>query len=599
MIYLLVKKRMMKKIVRAALLFAFWFTGCKTKETGKNDSVAINRMFDNYWEDRMKLYPLEATTNGDNRYNDTLPNSEAISFIEQAKSFYKRYADSVNTFNRETLNENDKISYDIFKREMAMQLEGFQFYDELMPINQFWGLHLTIGQLGSGEGNQPFKTVKDYDNFLGRIRGFANWTDTAIANMRKGMNEGYVLPKSLTVKVIPQVKSFITTDVKQNLFYSPINKFPRDFPDAEKTRLTAAYTNAINNLVVPSFKKLTDFFEKEYLQKSRNSSGIDSTPNGSEKYKYLIRLWTTTNKTSEEIYQLGLSEVARIKGEMEKIKTKTGFNGTLDSFFRYISTDKKFNIYKTPEEVLAGFRAIQAKEEPYLKKLFGRFPKTKFEIRRTEAFREASASAEYNQATADGSRPGIFYTPISDASKFNYTGMETLFAHEAIPGHHYQISLQQENELLPKFRRFSWYGAYGEGWALYTESLGDELGLYTDPYQKMGNLGDEMHRAIRLVVDVALHTKGWSREKAIEYMMANEQIDEHGATAEIERYMAIPGQALSYKIGALKIRELRNKYQQQLGNKFNIAAFHDEVLKDGCMPLDVLEKKMDDWAIRQ
>ena len=312
-----------------------------------------------------------------------------------------------------------------------------------------------------------------------------------------------------------------------------------------------------------------------------------------------MRYWTTTSKTPEEIYETGLNEVARIKTEMEKIKTQVGFTGDLKAFFHYILTDKKFNIYNTPEEVLAGFRAIQTKEEPYLKKLFGRFPATKFEIRRTEAFREATASAEYNQATADGSRPGIFYTPIPNVKKFNYTGMETLFAHEAIPGHHYQISLQQENKELPSFRRFSWYGAYGEGWALYTESLGSEIGLYTDPFQKMGNLGDEMHRAIRLVVDVALHTKGWSREKAIAYMMENEQIDEQGATAEIERYMAIPAQALSYKTGAMKIRELRSKYEKQLGAKFSIAAFHDAILKDGCMPLDVLEKKMDDWAAKQ
>ncbi|MFT3679513.1 MAG: DUF885 domain-containing protein [Ferruginibacter sp.] len=593
----------MKKLSAAAFLLAAVMFSCNSKkeeQTGdSNTSAAINRMFDNYWEDRMKLFPLEATTNGDNRYNDILPNTVSTAYLGQLKSFYSRYADSIQGFDREKLNDNDRISYDIFKREMAIQLEGFNFHDELMPINQMSSLHLVFGQLGSGESIQPFKTAKDYENFIGRMKGFADWTDTSIANMRKGMAEGYILPKSLIVKVIPQVKSFVTADVKQNLFYGPINKLPKEIPDSQKASITTAYTNAISTYIIPSFKKLTDFFEKEYLPKGRASSGIDSIPHGSDEYKYLARLWTTTDKTTEEIYQTGLKEVERIKGEMEKIKTKVGFNGTLDSFFKYISDDKKFMPFKTPEEVLAGFNAIKAKEEPYLKKLFGRFPKTAFEIRRTEAFREQSAAAEYTQGTADGSRPGIFYTPIPNVAKFNYTGMETLFAHEAIPGHHYQISLQQENESLPKFRRFSWYGAYGEGWALYAESLGDEIGLYTDPYQKMGNLGDEMHRAIRLVVDVAIHTKGWSREKAIEYMRANEQIDEQAATAEIERYMGIPGQALSYKIGALKIRELRGKYEQQLGPKFNIASFHDEVLKDGCMPLDVLEKKMDAWAATQ
>jgi uncharacterized protein (DUF885 family) len=262
-----------------------------------------------------------------------------------------------------------------------------------------------------------------------------------------------------------------------------------------------------------------------------------------------------------------------------------------------MKTSKQFMPFKTPEEVLNAYRNIQQQIQPNLSKMFSRTPKTGFEIRQTEAFRAASASAEYNQGSPDGSRPGIFYVPILDATTYNTTsGMESLFLHEAIPGHHYQISLQQENADLPKFRRFAWYGAYGEGWALYSESLGKELGLYKDPYQYMGALGDEIHRAIRLVVDVALHTKGWTREQAIRYMMENEAISEQGATAEIERYMAIPGQALSYKIGALKIAELRNKYQQQLGDRFMLAAFHDELLEGGVMPLEILERKMDEWA---
>jgi uncharacterized protein (DUF885 family) len=276
----------MKQFFGAAFLFISCFTACNNaatkSDTTSNDSAAINRMFANYWEDRMKLYPLEATSNGDNRYNDILQNDISAPFIAEAKKFYTRYADSITTFKRESLNENDRISYDIFKREMAIQLESFQFHDELMPMNQFWGLHLTFGQLGSGEGNQPFKTVKDYDNFLGRINGFTVWVDTAIANMRKGMNEGYVLPKALTVKVIPQLKSFVTADAKKNLFYGPVNKLPDSFSAADISRITQAYTNAINTQIVPAFKKLTDFFEKEYLPKSRSSSGIDSIPNGKE-----------------------------------------------------------------------------------------------------------------------------------------------------------------------------------------------------------------------------------------------------------------------------------------------------------------------------
>ena len=310
-------------------------------------------------------------------------------------------------------------------------------------------------------------------------------------------------------------------------------------------------------------------------------------------------MWTTTTLPADEIFEIGQREVSRIRLEMEKVKNQVGFKGNLKAFFEHVNTNKKFAPYKTPEEVIAGFNDIHKKMGPQLKKLFNMVPKTAFEIRQTEAFRAASASAEYNPGTADGSRPGIFYVPILDAATYNYTGMETLFLHEAIPGHHYQISLQYENEELPKFRRFLWYGAYGEGWALYTEALGKELGLYTDPYQYFGNLGDEMHRAIRLVVDVGMHAKGWSREQAIKYMTDNEAISTETATAEIERYMAIPAQALSYKLGQLKIFELRKKAEDALGDKFNIAKFHDEVLKYGCLPLDVLESIVNDWIQKQ
>ncbi|MDQ3109876.1 MAG: DUF885 domain-containing protein, partial [Bacteroidota bacterium] len=347
----------------------------------------------------------------------------------------------------------------------------------------------------------------------------------------------------------------------------------------------------------PAYEKLGTFLREEYLPAARTSTGINAVAGGDAYYNYLIRYWTTTTKTPDEIYNTGLAEVKRISDEMEKTKASVNFKGDLKAFFEFMKTDPQFMPYKKPEEVLAAFHSIQTKIDPKLSTMFGRVPKTKFEIRQTEAFRAASASAEYNQGSGDGSRPGIFYVPIIDATKFNTTGgMESLFLHEAIPGHHYQISLQQENEQLPMFRRFLWYGAYGEGWALYCESLGKELGCYTDPYQYMGALGDEMHRAVRLVVDVAMHTGKMTREEAINYMNDHEAISTEGATAEIERYMAIPGQALSYKIGALKIRELRAKYETSLGDKFNLGDFHDELLREGVMPLDVLEGKMEAWS---
>lgn len=575
-------------------------SACKLADVQRSDQESISGVFADYWEENAKLFPLEATAQGDNRYNDLLPNDGTQMFRDSLKNYYQKYLDQLETFDREKLNENDQISYDIFKYEMNIKLEGLTHNSWMIPVQQFWGLPITMGQLGSGEGNQPFKTSKDYENWLGRVKGFSAWADTAIANLQKGMAAGVVLPKPLVEKMIPQMESMVVSDATKSLFYGPVNKFPEDISAGERTRLAALYKEAILTHLVPSYQKMAVFLKNEYLPKARTSTGISAIPGGDQYYKYLVKYWTTTSKTPEEIYQTGLSEVKRIRSEMETVKSQTGFQGDLKAFFEYMKTDPKFTPYQTSKEVLAAFESIQEKIKPNLEKMFGRTPKTPFEIRQTEAFRAESASAEYNAGSPDGSRPGIFYVPIIDATKFNTTsGMESLFLHEAIPGHHYQISLQQENESLPKFRRFSWYGAYGEGWALYTESLGKELGLYTDPYQRMGALGDEIHRAIRLVVDVAMHTKGMTREEAIKYMMDNEAIGEQGATAEIERYMAIPGQALSYKVGALKIQELRSKYEKQLGNKFKIAAFHDEFLKDGCMPLEVIERKMDSWAAKQ
>jgi len=351
----------------------------------------------------------------------------------------------------------------------------------------------------------------------------------------------------------------------------------------------------INDKIVPGYKALHEFMKTDYMAAGRESSGIDAIPNGAAYYKHQIKLYTTTEMTADEIHELGLSEVSRISSEMEKIKEEVGFKGSLKAFFDYVRGRKELMPYSNPQEIIDNFNAIHTKMKPKVDKLFDKQPKTAFEVRRTETFREASASAEYNPGSLDGTRPGIFYTPIPDATKYNVYSDESLFLHEAIPGHHFQISLTQENEDLPKFRKTLWYSAYGEGWALYTESLGSELGLFEDPYQYFGMLGAEMHRAVRLVVDTGLHAKGWSREKAIAYCLENEAESEEGITSEIERYMANPGQALSYKIGQLKIRELRAKAEQALGDKFDIREFHNQVLETGCVPLALLENKINSW----
>jgi uncharacterized protein (DUF885 family) len=584
---------------RIALLIAISTSLFACKQANKNiqDNPQFGNFLEQYYQDQLKLSPLQATMVGDDRYNDLLPNDGSVAYLQEWSQFNHRYLDSLKKYDRKALSANDQLSFDNLQYQLEINIEGDQFHFEYLPFNQFYALPLTMGQLGSGTGAQPFKTIKNYEDWLKRVAAYAVWADTAIGNFKKGINAGIVLPKILVEKMIPQMQSMLVTDPKKSLFYGPIELMPKDFSVADKAKLTKEYETAITTQIVPTYKKLSDFLQNEYLPKARTSSGYSAMNGGAAMYAYQVKVNTTTNKTPEEIYQTGLSEVARIRKTMDSIKNAVGFKGDLKAFFEFMKTDKQFMPYHNPKEVIAAFEAIHQRMQPNLKKMFLHEPKTAFEIRQTEAFRAASASAEYNQGAADGSRPGIFYVPILDATTFNTTsGMESLFLHEAIPGHHYQISLTQENTTLPKFRRFGGHNAYVEGWALYCESLGKELGLYTDPYQYMGALGDEIHRAIRLVVDVAIHSKNMSREEAIQYMMDNEAISEQGATAEIERYMAIPGQALGYKTGAMKISALRKKYEAALGKAFNLAEFHNEVLKDGSLPLSVFEAKMDQWA---
>jgi len=587
----------MKKVL-VALSLCSVLIACNNKQHTAAEPAGkqLAQIYDEYWERRMQLFPLEATASGDNRYNDRMTITIGQDFIDSAKRFYAGYLGKVQAIDTTGLSENDMISYRLFVYEMQMDLEGYKYPVQNMPINQFWSPTLDLPLLGSGKGNQPFKTVKDYNNFLKRLAVFPAWTDTAIANMRKGMQTGWVLPRTLVVKILPQLKAMVVKNDTESIFYAPVKAIPDSFGTAKKQQLTTAYTRAIDSIVIPNYKKLYDFMEQEYLPKSRSTSGMSALPGGAEYYKYCIKYWTTTSLSADSIYHIGLNEVARLEGEMNKVKEQVGFKGDMKAFFEYLNKDKQFFPFATAQDVIDSFWHIKAQEEPQLKKLFSHVPKSPFTIRQTEAFRAASASAEYNQPSEDGTRPGIFYVPVLDAKKFNAVGMVTLFLHEAIPGHHYQISIQQENKDLPKFRRFLWYGAYGEGWALYAETLGKEMGMYDNPYQYFGHLSDAIHRAIRLVVDVSIHDKGMTREDAITYMVTHERITVPEAAAEIERYMAIPGQALSYKIGQMTISAERKKYETQLQGKFNIADFHNQVLKDGCLPLDVLKEKLAVWG---
>lgn len=596
---------MINSLVRIYFFLFIMYIGTGCKQPGKTGSDKFNAMLTNYWKEKYQLQPLDATMYGDSSFNDQFVNTCTQAYRDKLVAFRLRYTDSLKEYDFSQLNEQDGLSYKVLDFDLKIQAEKEKYDTWKIPFTQMGdagntlsgNIVLAIGQYGSGESGQPFKTVKDYDNWLKRVSAYAVWCDSAINNFRQGIATNYVLPKALVVKMINICKDLVNEDVTKSIFYGPVNKLPATFSAAEKEKITWDYKQAIKNELNVAHIKMAAFLQNEYLPKARTTSGIDALAGGLDYYKLCVKDWTTTDKTLEEIYNTGINEVARIRKEMETIKNQTGYTGDLKSFFEFMKTDKQFTPFTTAQQVLDSFQHIYAIIQPALKKYFILFPKSKFEIRQTEAFRAASASAEYMQGSPDGSRPGIFYIPILDPTKFSITsGMESLFLHEAIPGHHYQGSIQMEDTTLPEFRRFKWYGAYGEGWALYCESLGKELGLYTNPYQRMGALGDEMHRAIRLVVDVAIHSKGMTREQAIAYMMENEAIGEQGATAEIERYMALPGQALSYKIGALKIRELRDKYQQQMGDKFSIAEFHKQVLKSGCLPLIVLEEKLDKWA---
>jgi uncharacterized protein (DUF885 family) len=584
-------------IKTAVLLFVLTSTIAMAQKPANN--AKFNKFLDNYYEEGLLFNPLAATQRGDNRYNDLLPNDISESFLKSQEDFAIKQQKQLNAFDRNALNSFDKISFDIVNLQLKQALESKKFHFEYMPFNQFRGYPGSMPSLGSGKSSQPFKTVKDYENWLKRIDGFTIWADTAIVNFNKGIAIGMVLPKVLVVKMIPQMEAQTVSDTLKNIFYEPVLNMPSQFSAKEKKAIRLAYQNAINTKIIPTYSKIAVYLKNVYLPTARATFGYNDLPNGKAMYEYMVRVSTSTNKTPEEIYQTGLSEVERITKEIEALKEQIGFQGDRTAFYNYALTDPSFFPFTTDEQILERYRAILPIIEPNLKKLFNIVPKTAFEVKAIEKFKAATLAANYERGTMDGSRPGYFNVPIVDAVTFNKLGMENLFIHEAIPGHHFQLSLQQENQSFPKIRKFASYSVFSEGWALYAESLGEELGLYTDPYQKLAAYKSELFRAIRLVTDVGLHTGIMTREESIKYMMEKGGREQKASVSETERYMAIPGQALSYKTGELKITELKSKYIKRLGSKFDIKKFHDALLQVGSVPLSVFETYMDNWANEQ
>ncbi len=564
-----------------------------------NVGEALHVLFDEHFERNLEMNPLSATFIGDYRYNDRLANSNSPEYIAAATAMDEEFLARLLEIDREQLEYQDQLSYDLFKINREQSLEGNQFPGHLQPVNQFYSMTNFFVQLGSGSSAHPFKTVKDYEDFLSRADQFSINVDQMITNMQEGMRQGITQPRILMEKLVPQVDAHIVDDVKDSNFYMPVANMPEDFSDEDRARLTAAYEDKIGSTIIPAYQRLSNFLGDEYNGAARETVGLYAQPNGEEWYKYMVRVRTTTDMTPDEIHQIGLNEVARIHKEMHGVIEQVGFEGDLKDFFEFVNTDDQF-FYDEAEQLIQGYRDMSANITELSKSLFDVMPKTGFEVRRVEPFREASASGgSYMAGTPDGSRPGVFYANAYDIKARGKWAMESLFLHEAIPGHHFQIMLQRENESLPGFRRFGGFTAYSEGWGLYAESLGKELGVYTDPYQYFGGLNAELWRSIRLVVDTGIHAKQWSRQEVLDYMFANSAVAEVRAISEAERFMAIPGQALAYKVGQLKIRAIRDKAEAALGDKFDVKDFHTQVLKDGAMPLSILEAKIDRWIESQ
>jgi uncharacterized protein (DUF885 family) len=585
------------------VLFCLLVAGCATGDwqsreqepsSASPESRRLAEIFENYFEAYLELFPLFATRIGDHRYDDRLDISIGAEHRGRQQTLYQETLNQLSIIDIPQLSVRERLYHDILMRALRQRLEAAKFRGYLLPVRQLASLPIEFPLLGSGSGSHPFKTVRDYENFLKRIGDFEAWVETAIANMREGIREGVVQPAVVVERTLPQLEAMLVNNPTESLFYQPIKRLPVHFNVAERDRLARAYKDAIEKKILPTYGKLVAFMRDEYSDRSRATIAWSDLPDGRAWYDFQVRSQTTTNLTPEEIFQIGLDEIARIQKEMEQVKDRSGFHGTAEEFSRYLSKSAP-RPFKSRDGLVKGYQAISKTVAPHVSKLFGRIPNAPFEIRTIEEFRERSAPSQYWSASPDGSRPGIFYVNASGIEKASRRASEALFLHEAIPGHHFQISLQQERKALPRFQRFGGYTAFIEGWALYAESLGAVLGLYLEPDQEFSRLNSELFRAVRLVVDVGLHRKGWSREQAMKFMMETTSVGESGAALEIDRYIANPAQALAYKIGQLKISAIRAKAEKVLGSRFDLRAFHDELLQDGSLPFDILEAKMDRW----
>ena len=566
------------------------------------EKSAHDRLFDLFKasdEASLQRNPINALFRGDLRYADRLGDGITDEYYAAERAAGEADLAALRAIPRDQLNATDQVAYDVFEFSTKDTLRGLQpdmlALTAVRPLNHFFGFHTFYPTIASGKGAAPFKTLADYENNLKRHRDFITFIDRAIGRFREGQQTGVVETKMTVRNMIEQLDSQLKQKPEESAYFGPVKEFPAEIGAADRTRLTTEYRAAITDGLYPALTRLRDYLKAEYLPSARDGYGIMYMRGGDKLYRYLIESTTTLPLTADEIHQLGLSEVARITAGMEQVKQEVGFKGTLQQFFDHLRTDPKYKL-KSREALTARYYEIGKAVDAQIPRFFSTVPKTPLEIRPYEPFREKfQAGGSYNSGTPDGSRPGIFYFNAYDLPSRTTPGMTTLYLHEGAPGHHFQISLAQENEALPPFMRFGGNTAYAEGWGLYAETLGYDMGFYKDPFQRFGTLSDEMLRAMRLVVDTGIHSKGWTRSQAIKYMLDNSDMGRTDATAEVERYIVIPSQALAYKVGALTIQRLRKKAETELGPKFDIRDFHAQVLMTGALPLAILEKKIDNW----
>ena len=568
------------------------------KPVKPSPSVQLGALAERYYEAQARFEPVNSTIFGDNRFDDLLPMTIVPGVRARVFAMLADVRDTLMTIDRSKLSADELTTYDLLGYEVNIRLRFEGFNDHLLPLSHMDSLPVVLANFGSGAGSQPIGTVPEYEAYLKRISALPQWIDAAIANMRQGMQEKIVQPKALVVSLLPQLKALAGASLEKSNFYSPVTRMPVTFSAEDKVRLKGAYRQAVAQQVLPSLRRLATFVEGAYLPAARDSAGWGALPNGAQWYQTWVASHTTTALGPDQIHRIGLAEMARINVEFARLGPKLGYTGAPVGLTRWLVQQPNYRPFKTDEDVLQAYRALNGVIAPKLPQLFGTLPKAPLEIRAEPELSKATASDHYTLAASDGSRPGIFWAVINDPAAYGTTTMTSLLLHEGYPGHHLQLSRQQELP-VPKFRKFGLINAYAEGWGLYAETLGHELGLYGDANAYAGHLMLDMRRAARLVVDTGLHAKGWTREHTIKFLMDEAGDTEAVARNATERYMAWPAQALSYKIGALKMMELRQRAASALGPTFSLAAFHDVVLGSGPLPLGLLEAKVNTWISEQ